>query len=227
MYFCRVNILIHSKASAYRFRHYSNPLKRSAMTNRNKLTDDQLVKEFVSGDNEAFDVLLHRYQDRLYSYILFTAKNNDVADDIFQETFVRVVMQLRQGRYTTDGKFYSWLTRIAHNLLVDQFRNEKNENYIYDEEAESAWNTQASLASSIRENEMNNEEVMADVRHLMEKLPEAQREILRMRFYQDLTFKEIAAATGMSINTALARARYGIMNMRKMAKKYDISLQLA
>lgn len=196
------------------------------MENLTLHTDEQLVERFVSGCNEAFDVLLQRYQDRLYSYISYIVRNKDVADDLFQETFVKAIVTLRQGRYRESGKFFAWLTRIAHNLLIDQFRTERNEALIYDEDAENAWHECAILADSYRESDLVKEQVLIDVRKLMDHLPDNQREVVYMRFYQELSFKEIADLTGVSINTSLGRMRYAILNMRKMAEANHISLCL-
>lgn len=187
-------------------------------------TDDELVALFVSGCNEAFDVLLLRYQDRLYSYISYIVRNEDMADDLFQETFVKAIMTLRQGRYKHSDKFYAWLTRIAHNLLIDQFRLERNENILYEDDAENAWQNAALLEDSYRESEMVTEQVLNDVRRLMDNLPANQREVVHMRFYQNLSFKEISDITGVSINTALGRMHYAILNMRRMAAQDHISL---
>lgn len=191
------------------------------------LADDTLVREFMSGNENAFDELLNRYKDKLYSYILFIIKNNDVADDIFQETFVKAVMTIRQGRYTPQATFYSWLVRIAHNLIIDQFRTEKNVSMVYHDERENGWNDYAFSTNEFRENEMVNEQVQKDVVKLMNHLPENLREVVVMRFYLNLSFKEIAEKTGVSINTSLGRMRYAILNMRKMAKENHISLALA
>lgn len=194
------------------------------MEDLTRLTDDELVRFFMDGCNEAFDILLQRHQDRLYSYISYLVRNTDMADDLSQETFVKAIVNLRQGRYQENGKFYAWLTRIAHNLLIDQFRTERNESLIYDEDAKSAWEESALIADSNRESEMAAEQVLKDVRSLMEHLPTPQREVVYMRFYQDLSFKEISEATGVSINTALGRMRYAIINMRRMAQENHISL---
>jgi len=194
------------------------------MEDLTKLTDEQLVTLFMNDCNEAFDVLLQRYQDRLYSYISYIVRNPDMADDLFQETFVKAITNLRQGRYQENGRFYAWLTRIAHNLLIDQFRTERNESLIYDEDAQSAWQECALVADSYRESEMVTEQVLKDVRKLMEHLPDPQREVVYMRFYQDLSFKEISEITGVSINTALGRMRYAVLNMRRMAQENHISL---
>lgn len=197
------------------------------MENLTLHTDEELVALFVSGCNEAFDELLLRYKDRLYSYISYIVRNNDMADDLFQETFVKAIMTLRQGRYKENGRFYAWLTRIAHNLLIDQFRNERNEALVYDEEdSETVWQEVAMMADGYREYELINEQVLTDVRVLMDKLPDNQREVVYMRFYQDLSFKEISEITGVSINTALGRMRYGIMNMRRMAEANHILLSV-
>lgn len=188
--------------------------------------DDKLVVDFMSGNEEAFDVLLRRYQDKLYSYIHFIVRNADLADDLFQETFVKAIMNLRQGRYTANGKFYAWLTRIAHNLLVDQFRDEKNDIMVRDGDTERSSDVGSYLFDTYRESELSNEQVMKDIRNLVMHLPDVQREVIQMRFYQDMSFKEIAEATGVSINTALGRVRYGIANMKRMAAENHMSLVL-
>ena len=196
------------------------------MTQLRLRTDEELVALYASGNNSAFDVLLERYKDRLYSYILFIVHNNDVADDLFQDTFVRAIVTLRQGKYTETGKFFPWLTRIAHNLIIDQFRTERNENTVSNDEAEGTLFNNAKLADASVEQQMVDEQTLADVQCLMNHLPENQREVLQMRFYQDLSFKEIAEQTGVSINTALGRMRYAILNMRRMVEKNNISLTL-
>ncbi len=188
--------------------------------------DEKLVEEFMSGNEAAFDVLLKRHQDKLYSYILFIVRNEDMADDLFQETFVKAIITLRQGRYTENGKFYAWLTRIAHNLLIDQFRNERNDIMVREADTEKSADAMPLLFDTFRESELSNEQVLKDIRRLMDHLPEAQREVIYMRYYQDMSFKEIAEATHVSINTALGRVRYGINNMKKMAEEYHMNLSL-
>ncbi len=188
--------------------------------------DDKLVEEFMSGNEAAFDVLLKHHQDKLYSYILYVVRNEDMADDLFQETFVKAIVNLRQGRYTSNGKFYSWLTRIAHNLLIDQFRNERNDIMVREADTEKSEDYTTLLFDTYRENELYNEQVLKDIRRLMDHLPDAQRQVIYMRFYQDMSFKEIAEATNVSINTALGRVRYGINNMKKMAEEFHMSLSL-
>lgn len=196
------------------------------MENLKRLADDQLVTLYLQGNNSAFDVLLKRHQDRLFNYIYFLVRSREVAEDIFQETFVKAIMTLQQGRYTNDGKFAAWITRIAHNLVIDQFRVERNENVISNDEAEYDIFNDAKLSEGNIENSMVNEQVLKDVRALVNELPDCQREVVFMRYYQDLSFKEIAEITGVSINTALGRMRYAVMNMRRIAEEKAVSLVL-
>lgn len=196
------------------------------MNNQKKRSDEELIAQFMSGQNEAFDVLLQRHKDKLYAYILHIVKNEDVADDLFQETFIRAIVKLRQGGYEEGGKFYAWLTRIAHNLFIDLFRDEKNHPHVYNDDENNIFRNCTSMTDTYRESEISNQQVMADVRKLMNHLPENQRDVIFMRFYQEMSFKEIAEITGVSINTALGRMHYGILNMRRMAKENNISLAL-
>lgn len=196
------------------------------MENLNKCSDDQLVALYVSGTDEAFDALLERHKDRLYSYIYFIVKNTDVADDLFQETFMKAIITLQEKRYVANGKFAAWLTRIAHNLIIDQFRTERNENTISNDESETELFESNDLADRSLEMELVNEQTLKDVRRLMDHLPAAQREVVFMRYYQNLSFKEISETTGVSINTALGRMRYAILNMRRMASEHNLSLTM-
>lgn len=192
------------------------------MTNYSMITDEQLVALFCAGQNEAFDELLLRYKDKLYAYIAFYTKNNDITDDLFQETFVKAIINLRKGKYNEKGKFYAWLTRIAHNLLIDQIRSEVSENLCYHQDEEKYINSLSNLWVLNRENEIVKEQTLHDVKLLIEKLPSTQREVVLMRYYQELSFKEIAEAKGISINTALGRMHYALQNMKAMAKKMHI-----
>lgn len=189
-------------------------------------TDEELVALYATGTDEAFDVLLERYKDRLFSYILYQVRNADVAEDIFQETFVKVVVTIRDGRYTESGKFYSWVTRIAHNLVIDFFRREKGENTISTDESDVDLLNNAKLADRCAQSTIDSEQTLVDLHLLINKLPQEQREVVQMHYFQEMTFKEIAEEKGISINTALGRMRYGIMNMRKMAVKFDLGLSL-
>ena len=189
-------------------------------------TDEELVALYATGTDEAFDVLLERYKDRLFSYILYQVRNADVAEDIFQETFVKVVITIRDGRYTESGKFFSWVTRIAHNLVIDFFRREKGENTVSTDESEVDLLNNAKLAERCAQTAIDSEQTFIDLQHLIEKLPQEQREVVEMHYFQEMTFKEIAEEKGISINTALGRMRYGILNMRKMAQRFDLGLSL-
>ncbi len=191
-----------------------------------KMTDDALVALYSKGNNQAFDILLERYKDKLYSYIHFSVRNDELAEDIFQETFVKAIVTIQQGRYTENGKFAAWLTRIAHNLIIDLFRQEKNENVVSNDETEADLFNNIKLSDDTIETKLVNEQVLNDVRRLVDFLPDNQREVVYMRFYQDLSFKEISEITGVSINTALGRMRYALLNLRRMAEEKNIELTI-
>ncbi len=191
------------------------------------LTDEQLVKMYAQGNNEAFDVLLSRHQSKVYSYICFVVHNRDVADDIFQETFVKAIVTIQQGRYVESGKFVAWLIRIAHNLIIDYFRQERNANLISNDDCEVDLFNDEKLSSPNIEMQIVSEQTLDDVKMLMEHLPANQREVVYMRYYQELSFKEIAEITGVSINTALGRMRYALLNLRRMAGKRHLCLETA
>ena len=191
------------------------------------MTNETLALLYVGGNNRAFDELLTRTQSKLFAYIMFVVRNEDVANDIFQETFVKVITQLQEGRYTDSGKFTFWLTRIAHNAIMDWYRAQKSDHLIDLTNDNDLSNlTGDNVLDSYRESELVNEQIMTDVRRMMEKLPATQREVVFMRFYQQLSFKEIAAITGVSINTSLGRMRYALINLRRMAKEHHIELAL-
>ena len=197
------------------------------MKNYESMTDEMLALQYVGGDNRAFDELLTRNQKKLYDYIMFVVRDPELANDVFQETFVKVITRLQEGKYTDSGKFSFWLIRIAHNVIMDTFRLQKSVHII----EPTAGNDLSKLKSDSlmdlnRENEYVNAQVLRDVRHIMDSLPAPQREVVYMRFYQELSFKEIAEATGVSINTSLGRMRYALINMRRMAKQYEIQLNL-
>lgn len=183
------------------------------------LTDEMLVKLYAGGNNGAFDILLERYEEKIFSYIFFVVHNQDVADDIFQETFMKAVVTIQQGRYVENGKFQAWITRIAHNLIIDYFRQTRNENCVSNDEVEYDLFNDIKLAETTVESKMVREQVLDDVKLLVEHLPQNQKEVVFMRYYQELSFKEIADITGVSINTALGRMRYALLNLRKMAVK--------
>lgn len=194
------------------------------MRNIRTLKDDELVTLYSEGDNRAFDVLLDRYQQKLFSYIFFIVKDQDISDDIFQETFMKAIVTIKNGKYSENGRFYSWITRIAHNLIIDQFRNAKSENLVSCENEDYDLLNNQELCESYIEADIINLQIMDDIKKLVENLPDNQKEIVMMRFYQDMSFKEIAEATGTSINTALGRMRYAILNLRKMVADNSITL---
>ena len=176
---------------------------------------------------KAFDVLLARNQQKLYSYILFVVRDPEVANDVFQDTFLKVITKLQEGRYTDSGKFSFWLTRIAHNVMMDTYRQQKSEHIVEATEDNDLNKLRSEdLLDINRENEYVNAQILKDVRHLMETLPAPQREVVYMRYYQELSFKEIAEVTGVSINTSLGRMRYALINMRRMAKQHNIQLSM-
>ena len=191
-----------------------------------KLTDDQLVADYAKGNNEAFDALLKRHQSRVFSYIFHIVKNKDLADDIFQETFVKAIMTIKQGRYTETGKFSAWISRIAHNLIIDYYRQEKSENTVSADDDETNLLNRRDLCEENIEYYMVTDQIHKDVNRIIMALPESQREVLIMRYYRDMSFKEIADATNVSINTALGRMRYAILNMRRIAEENNIVLTM-
>lgn len=198
------------------------------MKNLQDMTDEELALSYADGNNRAFDLLLLRNQSKLFSYILFVVHDRDTAEDIFQETFVKVITRLQEGRYTVSGKFGAWIMRIAHNVIMDWYRDQAALRTI-DTSADNDLSKLpgADLYEGNIENHYVNSQVMTDVRRLLDALPPMQREVLYMRFYQQLSFKEIADSTDVSINTALGRMRYALLNMRRMAKSYNMALQLA
>ncbi len=196
------------------------------MDNYSLMTDEELVKLYANGNNTAFDTLIDRYSQPLYSYIYYTVRDNDLANDFFQDTFVKAITTIKQGRYTDSGKFKSWIMRIAHNLMIDYFRQKKNENTVSNNSFEVDLFNNQSLCEDNIESEIVKTQVFNDVKKLICFLPVKQREVLEMRYYKDLSFKEIADITGVSINTALGRMRYALLNIRKMADDNNIILTI-
>lgn len=190
------------------------------------ISDEQLVKAYAAGNNEAFDTLLKRHQDRIFNYILRIIKNEDIANDIFQETFVKAILTIKQGRYTENGKFPAWISRIAHNLIIDFYRQEKSENVQSADIDDVNILNRKDLCEATIEDVIIADQIREDVKYLIEMLPDLQKEVLKMRYYQGLSFKEIAEVTGVSINTALGRMRYAIINLRRIAAEKDIVLTL-
>jgi RNA polymerase sigma-70 factor (ECF subfamily) len=199
------------------------------MNKLSQLTDEELALEYVKGNNRAFDELLSRTQTGIFSYIIFIVHNKEVANDLFQETFLKAITKLKEGKYSPSGKFNGWLIRIAHNAIMDWYRRQKSKHIIDTDGSELtiAEMSDQTIMETSREDLLANAQVMEDVRSLIDFLPENQREIVKMRYYQNLSFKEIAVLTDCSINTCLGRMRYALINMRRLAKENRMQLQLA
>ena len=189
------------------------------------LTDGELVQLYAEGNNEAFDVLLLRHKKRVYTYIYTTVKDVDIANDLFQETFIKAITTIKRGRYTEKGKFSSWILRISHNLTIDYFRKEKNENTISNEEYGLDLLNNIKLYDTDMQEHSDKEETLTNLVGLIELLPDCQKEVLKMRIFEDISFKDIADKTQVSINTALGRMRYAVMNMKRLAKEHNIYVE--
>ena len=189
------------------------------MNRRSMMTDDALVQAYLEGKVEAFDELLARHQNRLFQNILYAVHDEDLANDLFQETFVKAILSLRQGRYVEQGQFYAWISRIAHNLVVDHFKTLRGKCSYDEENQEFADEATLQIACVGREEEMIRLESIEMVQKWISLLPPEQREVVKMRFYQEVPFKEIAEKTGVGISTSLARMRYALHNLRKMAQR--------
>ncbi len=198
------------------------------MKNLNELTDGELAILYADGNNRAFDLLLSRNEVKIFSYIMFMVHDESVANDIFQETFVKVITQLQKHEYMPNGKFCAWCMRIAHNIIMDMFRD-NSQHRMVDATADNGADRERGeyVVFDNAENVYVKEQVYTDVKRIMNFLPPTQREVVFMRFYQQLSFKEIAEMTNVSINTSLGRMRYALINMRRIAKENGISLSVA
>ncbi len=183
-----------------------------------------MVALYVDGAKGAFDEIVDRYKDRIFAYILRIVKDEDLADDMFQETFVKAITTIAQNRYTAFGRFSQWIYRIAHNCIIDHFRHVKNENLQSTDAGEVSVLNRKQFSEATIEDVMIDKQIKADVHRLIRALPDNQREVLVMRYYRDMSFKEIAEATKVSINTALGRMRYALLNIRRMAEENHIVL---
>ncbi len=188
-----------------------------------QLPDALLVKNYISGDENALGTLINRHQSKIYGFIYSKVSNRDISDDIFQDTFIKVIKTLKSNAYNEEGKFLPWVMRIAHNLVVDHFRRNKKMPMFRETEEFSIFSIMSDNVPNI-ESQIITNQVESDLRKLIEELPADQKEVLVMRMYQDLSFKEISELTGVSINTALGRMRYALMNMRKVIDKHKIVL---
>lgn len=192
--------------------------------NVNLLSDRVLLNNYLSGDRSAISELIERHSKRVRSYIGMMVKDDDIADDIFQETFIKAVRVIDEGRYTDSGKFLSWVLRIAHNRVLDHFRREKSNKQINESDAGYDVLGTMRFAQPTVEDQMINSQIEEDVRNLVEMLPDEQREVVKLRYYSKLSFAEIAEQTEVSINTALGRMRYALINLRKMIQEKNLAL---
>lgn len=195
------------------------------MENLHNCTDEQLVSLYINGNNPAFNILLGRYESKVYTYILYSVKNQELAQDLFQDVFMRIISTLRSGRYTEQQKFSSWVMRISHNLIIDYFRHSVNETSISNDDNDFSLLNDARLADEHNaEHQVIDRQNINGLEHIIKMLPDNQQQIVQMRYYEDLSFKEIAEITGVSINTALGRMRYALINLRKLADTYKIEM---
>ena len=194
------------------------------MNNLSAMTDHELVKLYEQGNDSAFDILLSRHQAYLYSYILFLVKDSDVANDFFQDTFQRAIIAIRTHKYQTNGKFSAWLTRIVHNLIIDKSRECETTQTVREALVKPKALNSPQLLEATREDEMIDSQNREGIRRMLDYLPQPQREVVIMRFYDELSFKEIAQQTGVSINTALGRMHYALINLRKLIQERRLSL---
>jgi RNA polymerase sigma-70 factor (ECF subfamily) len=187
-------------------------------------SDQDLVQAYIKGDHSAIEVLINRHRNKVYTYILLTIKNQQLAEDLFQETFIKVIQSLRGGKYKDNGKFLSWVIRIAHNLIIDHFRKEKQMNSISNDDSEVDLFNSKKLSDSNIEELIINSQIKSEIRILINELPDDQRDVVLLRHYGGLSFKEIADQTDVSINTALGRMRYALINLRKFIQEKNLSL---
>lgn len=188
------------------------------------LNDNELVQQFIEGDQKSLEVLINRHKSRIFSYILLIVKNQELAEDIFQETFIKVIRSLKRGKYVENGKFVSWVLRIGHNLIIDHFRKIKLQGTVSNDSTDvDIFNSQRFSEETI-EDQMVIDQILNDVKELVKELPEDQQQVIYMRHYMGLSFKEIAEQTDVSINTALGRMRYALINLRKLIQKKNLNL---
>ncbi|MEP2773742.1 MAG: sigma-70 family RNA polymerase sigma factor [Fulvivirga sp.] len=187
-----------------------------------QISDSKLVSLYKEGNEEAFEELLNRHKSRIFTTIYLIVKDSYVAEDLLQEVFIKAIKTIKEGRYNEEGKFLPWITRIAHNLAIDNFRKEKRYPTVILEDGSRVFNTMEFSEDSI-ESQQIKQDTHAKLRSLVQELPETQKEVLIMRHYMEMSFQEIAEATGVSINTALGRMRYALINLRKKMKQYNIA----
>ena len=191
-----------------------------------KLSDGELVTLYLQGNSKSFEVLIQKHKSKIYAFILSKIRNKDLAEDIFQETFIKVINSLQKGKYNEEGKFLPWVMRIANNLVIDYFRKAKKMRTIAPTNDFNIFDILQDGDRNIEDN-LVNDQVHKDLRKLIEYLPEDQKEVLKMRYYAELSFKEISESTGVSINTALGRMRYALINLRKLIDSHQVDLQVS
>lgn len=194
---------------------------------KTELKDKELVKNFMSGDVSSLEVLIKRHKERVYTYILFIVKNEKLAEDIFQDTFIKVIKSLQKGKYNEQGIFVSWVIRIAHNLTIDYFRKQSRmPTYSNDENPDIDIFNSKKFAEATIEDEIISDQIALEVRRLVDNLPNEQKEVVLLRHFGNLSFKEIAEQTDVSINTALGRMRYALINLRKLIEENNLILSI-
>ena len=192
----------------------------------NKLSDRELVALYLEGNSKSFEALIQKHKNKIFAFILSKIRNRDLAEDIFQETFIKVINSLQKGKYNEEGKFLPWVMRIANNLVIDYFRKAKKMRTIAPTNDFDIFDVLQDGEKNIEDNLVNNQ-IHKDLRKLIEHLPEDQKEVLKMRYYAELSFKEISQSTGVSINTALGRMRYALINLRKLIASNQVDLQIS
>ena len=190
------------------------------------LSDSELVALYLKGDSKSFEALIQKHKNKIYAFILSKIRNRDLAEDIFQDTFIKVINSLQKGKYNEEGKFLPWVMRIANNLVIDYFRKSKKMRTIAPTDDFDIFDILQDGEKNIEDNLVNNQ-IHKDLRKLIEHLSEDQKEVLKMRYYAELSFKEISESTGVSINTALGRMRYALINLRKLIDSHQVDLQIS
>jgi len=190
------------------------------------ISDYELIQRFIKGEQSCFEQIIHRHKNKVYAYISLYIRDQALAEDLYQDTFMKVIQSVKAGKYYDNGKFISWVMRIAHNLIIDHFRRVKQMNTISNDDYDSDLFNSRKLAEANVEDIMIKRQIQKDVRRMISQLPEDQREVVILRHYAGLSFKEIADITNVSINTALGRMRYALINMRKIMEEKKISLTL-
>ncbi len=192
-----------------------------------KLSDQELIQQFLTGDKASIEALINRHRTKVFTYIVLVVKNNQLAEDIFQDTFIKVIRSLIDGKYKDNGRFVSWVIRIAHNLIIDHFRKEKQMNMLSNDDYEADIFNSKKLSDQNVEDMMIKDQITNDVRQLIDELPDEQKQVILLRHYGGMSFKEIAEQTDVSINTALGRMRYALINLRKLIEQKNISLTMS